>query len=153
MIDQDRLYELIVQHIPFNQLLGMRLEAVRADSVEMILPESSHLLNHVGTVHATAQFGLAEATSGAIIVSAFADLLQVDFVPLPVKATATYRRPAQGILKGTVSLSQEQQQEIRVRLAQSGRARIPLSVRVLADQNRAVMELAITWMILKQRAM
>lgn len=151
MIDQDRLHELMVQHVPFNQLLGIRVEAVLSDSVEVVLPECPNLLNHVGTLHATAQFGLAEAASGSMIVSAFADLLQTDFVPLAVEATVKYRRPAIGTLKATVSLPQEQQSAIRTRLVQSGRARIPLSVRVLTSQNIAVMELEITWMVLKQR--
>jgi acyl-coenzyme A thioesterase PaaI-like protein len=152
MINQERLQELMVQHVPFNQLLGICVEAVRSDSVEVLLPERPSLLNHVRTLHATAQFGLAEATSGTMIVSAFADLLQTDFVPLAVEATVKYRRPAQGTLRRTVSLSQEQQSEIRTRLAQSGRARIPLSVRVLTEQNIAVMELEIIWMVLRQRA-
>jgi thioesterase domain-containing protein len=151
MIDQHRLHELMVQHVPFNQLLGIRVEAVRSDGVEVALPERPNLLNHVGTLHATAQFGLAEAASGSMIVSAFADLLQADFVPLAVEATVKYRRPAQGPLQATVSLTQEQQSAIRTRLAQSGRVRIPLTVRVSTSQNITVMELEITWMVLKQR--
>ncbi len=151
MIDRDHLDELMVQHVPFNQLLGIRVEAVHPDSVEVVLPERPNLLNHVGTLHATAQFGLAEAASGSMIVSAFADLLQTGFVPLTVGATARYRRPAQGTLKATVSLPQEQQSTIRAQLGQSGRARIPLTVRVSTSQDITVMELEITWMMLKQR--
>jgi hypothetical protein len=86
-----------------------------------------------------------------MIASAFADLLQTEFVPLAVGATLKYRRPAQGTLKATVSLPQEQQSAIRTRLAQSGRARIPLTVRVSTAQYMTVMELEIIWMVLKQR--
>jgi len=55
-----------VSSIPFNRFLGLR-----ADGAILTLPADANYLNHLGTVHASAQFALAEAASGQWLLGRF----------------------------------------------------------------------------------
>ena len=57
------------------------------------LPDDIRYTNHLGTVHASALMALAEATSGAYLISA---LNGVEFKVLPVvrRVEARFRKPA-----------------------------------------------------------
>jgi len=56
-----------VAAIPFNRFLGLR-----ADGVSLTLPADPNYQNHLGTVHAGAQFALAEAASGQWLLNRLA---------------------------------------------------------------------------------
>ena len=60
--------------IPFNQFIGLRKVAAAAG--ELALDAAPQYLNHIGTVHAAAQFALAEACCGEYLLSRFADLTE-----------------------------------------------------------------------------
>jgi len=65
------------------------------------MPESPLLLNHVGTVHASVQFALAEASSGEFLLrhlgEAQSRVFAVTYVePLFVEASFWMRRPTTG---------------------------------------------------------
>jgi len=55
-----------VADIPFNRFLGLRLNG----SV-LTLPVDPRYQNHLGAVHASAQFSLAEAASGQWLLAKF----------------------------------------------------------------------------------
>jgi acyl-CoA thioesterase FadM len=114
------------------------------------LAVTSHHLNHVGTVHAAAQFGLAEAASGATVVSAFADALALGLVPLAARAEIAYRKPAQGDLLGVATLASAEQQRIRAEVAERGRSRFTVSVQILDSQGALVSEVTVQWVVLLQ---
>jgi acyl-coenzyme A thioesterase PaaI-like protein len=61
-----------VTDISINKALGMQLLPVE-DAHILEMPESPLLLNHVGTVHASAQFALAEASSGEFLLRHLGD--------------------------------------------------------------------------------
>jgi acyl-coenzyme A thioesterase PaaI-like protein len=151
MIDIETARQLVIQTVPFNHILGIQIEAIEPDRVELGLPEASNLLNHVGTVHAVAQYGLGEAASGTMTVCAFNDLMTAGVVPLAVEAHVRYRRPAQGALRGIATLSAQKQEDVRTVFAQTQRARFPVTVQVLTSQDVTAMELEITWMLLRQK--
>ena len=87
----------MTQAVPFNRVLGVQFIAVEAERAEAMLPEAPERLNHVGTMHAVAQFGLGEATSGAMVLAAFTDLQGEGYIPLAASAQITYRKPLEAI--------------------------------------------------------
>ena len=52
-----------VSTLPFNKYLGLHIGR-SDDKSTVILEPRTHHLNHVGTVHATVIYGIAEAASG-----------------------------------------------------------------------------------------
>src|SRR5258706_10924349 len=90
-----------VTDLAINKTLGMQL-APAGNGHILELPESPLLLNHVGTVHASVQFALAEAGSGVFLLrhlgggEVFAVLRTSD---------VKFRKPARGPLRATARLA------------------------------------------------
>ena len=84
---------LNVEELPFNKLIGLKdsCQAVELDCAE------KHM-NHVGTVHATVIFGIAEACSGKFIIEHLAQNFPESFA-VTRGAEIRYRNP------GTVTLA------------------------------------------------
>ena len=78
--------------LPFNQLLGIRPAPAGAEHL-LEMPLSSALLNHLGTVHAAAQFGLAEAASAECLQRYF-DRMAGDVHAVVRSVEVKYRKPA-----------------------------------------------------------
>ena len=151
MLDISEVQQFIVQAVPFNQVLGITIAHITFESVEVVLPEAPERRNHVGTVHAAAQFGLGEATSGTLVVAAFGDLFQQGIVPLAAKATITYRKAASGELRGKAFLSQQEQQRIRDEVTREKRSRFTLPVQLMKSDGTLTTELDVSWSLLKQQ--
>ncbi len=150
MLDIAAVRQFLVQSVPFNLVLGITITTISPDAVEVMLPEAPGLRNHVGTVHAAAQFGLGEATSGALVVAAFGDLFQQGIVPLAARATIIYRKPAIGELRGRAILSLEEQQRIRDEVMQEKKARFVIPVQLMKSDGAIITDLEISWSLLKQ---
>ncbi len=82
--------------LAFNQLLGIRAAPDGAPHL-LELPWSHQLCNHVGTVHAAAQFALAEAASAECLRRAFPDLAG-SALAVVRQADVRYRKAATGDL-------------------------------------------------------
>ncbi|HEY7127627.1 MAG TPA: YiiD C-terminal domain-containing protein [Ktedonobacterales bacterium] len=150
-MDVATLQAFLVQAIPYNRLLNIQVKSVEPEQVEVVLPASPDHLNHVGTTHAGAQFSLGEATSGAMVVSAFSDALANGVIPLATESTIRYRKPAQGELHGTASLSSEEQTRLREIVARNQRAQFSISVQLKNSDGVTTTELDVTWMLLPPR--
>ncbi|HEX8730720.1 MAG TPA: YiiD C-terminal domain-containing protein [Ktedonobacterales bacterium] len=148
MLDATALRQLMLDAVPFNRVLGAQVETVEAERVTVILPESPERLNHVGTVHAAAQFGLGEATAGAMCIAAFADLQRRGYAPVVTDASVSYRRPARGELRGEATLSAAEQARVREEIAAGGRPRFTIAVRLTDQQGTATTELTFEWALL-----
>jgi Domain of unknown function (DUF4442) len=86
-----------VSAIPFNRFLGLR-----AGGAALMLPADPKYHNHLGTVHASAQFALAEAASGRWLLDHFGEAA-ADYVAVVRHADVKYRRPAAGGLAAHAS--------------------------------------------------
>ena len=98
MVDLDSIRRLITETVPFSRALGVQVVSVGVGQAEALLPASPERLNHVGTVHAVAQFGLGETTSGALLISTFGDLVADGYVPVAADVAIHYHKPASGDL-------------------------------------------------------
>ena len=81
--------------LALNQWLGMRESPAGADHL-LELPFTPALQNHLGTMHAAAQFALAEAASAACLQRQFGAVGDVFAVVRGVEIK--YRKPAAGDL-------------------------------------------------------
>jgi acyl-coenzyme A thioesterase PaaI-like protein len=88
-----------VTEIPFNRFIGIT-KAYLPDAVFLQLCESENLVNHLNTVHASAQFALAEAAAGECLLHTFKDIASgFSLIPVVRAVQVKYRKPASGTLR------------------------------------------------------
>ena len=114
--------------LPINQILGIHL--ARDDDAHLLeLKESTQLLNHVGTVHASGQFALAEACSGEFLLQHLGALPQKTNGVLRA-AEVKFRKPAHGTLRATPGFAEGDAKQLMDHLHRKGRALASVNVEV-----------------------
>lgn len=122
-----------VTTLPYNQLLGLK-PAEQEDGALLELPSNPDLLNHLNTVHASAIFSIAEASSGQVL----ADLLSAEtseVLPVLRRGEIKYRNPGVGVLVSKADLVEEEIQRFRAELNRRGRALVSFQIRILDSQS------------------
>ncbi|MHC4566907.1 MAG: PaaI family thioesterase [Planctomycetota bacterium] len=113
-----------VEELPFNKLIGLK------DSVQSVeLDCAEKHMNHVGTVHATVIFGIAEACSGKFII----EHLSQDFpegIAVTRGADIRYRNPGTGQIEAKVTGCEPPVESVIERLRRRGIAKISVEVEV-----------------------
>jgi len=135
-----------VAAIPFNRFLGLR-----TDGVVVTLPADANYCNHLGTVHAAAQYALAEAAGGQWLLAEFGEAA-AEYLAVVRHAEVKYRRPASGELIARADASPEETGRFRDALERRGRAAIEVRVRVLAADQTVTLEAAFEWFAQRARA-
>lgn len=92
-----------VLDLPFNKYLGIT-RAVEPGYL-LQLKESPNYQNHLGTIHASAQLALAEASCAECLVKQFPELRD-DFLVVVRKVQAKFKHPLQGIIRSKASIRQ-----------------------------------------------
>jgi acyl-coenzyme A thioesterase PaaI-like protein len=134
-----------VAAIPFNRFLGLR-----ADGAILTLPADPNYQNHLGTVHAGAQFALAEAASGQWLLSRFGAEAAAN--PAVVRhADVKFRRPAAGELIAQADVAPEEAERFLETLSRRGRAAIEVHVRVLDAEGVVTLEASFEWFAQRAR--
>jgi acyl-coenzyme A thioesterase PaaI-like protein len=128
-----------VAGIPFNRFLGLR-----ADAAVLRLPADPNYLNHLGTVHASPQFALAEAASGQWLLSRFG-AQAAEYLAVVRHADVKFRRPAAGELIAQVDGTPEEADRFLDTLSRRGRAAIEVRVRLLDTKGNVTLEASFEW--------
>lgn len=100
--------------IPFADTVGLK---------DGVLEHALHLQNHLGSIHAGAQFTFAEHASGLYLSSLFPDM-KGEFIPLLREATVKYKKQAVTELRSEVFVAQEALEKFRMLFVAKGRASI-----------------------------
>lgn len=134
-----------VENIPFNALLGVRVHDFSPGASTVALPASRQLENHLGGVHAVAEFAVAEAASGAALLTRFHDLLSDAVTPVARGARIRYLAPASGEVTARAVVGREVAGAARVELASTGRADVDVPVALTDENGSAVAEVIVEW--------
>lgn len=138
--------------VPFARVLGVHVTRVEPERAEAVLEFTPERLNHVGTMHAVAQFGLGELASGGLIVSAFSDLQQDGYMPIVASVAVSYLRPARTDLRGIAELSLAEQERVRAEVRGGVQSRFTVPVRVVDTAGNVTTEFKVEWVLLQPRA-
>jgi hypothetical protein len=131
-----------VTELPFNRLLGLQA----ADPPYVLrLPSGGQYLNHLGTVHASAQLALAEAASGEFLLRFFGSAEGI--VPIVRRLEAKFRKPANGTIASTVATPAETLDRFRAELAVKGRAFINIAVELHDQTGAHTLSASVEWFI------
>ena len=135
-----------IERMPYNAMLGVRIVEMDGGRARGTLAARNEVGNHVGTMHAGAQFSLVEATSGAAVSSAFLDLLG-RATPLAQGADLTYKRPLRGDATAEAHIAQEEIDRVRAELDANGRARFEVTVTVTGADGALAAEATMRWYV------
>ena len=135
-----------VTQLPFNQFLG--LEPADPESGFLVsLPAGPQYTNHLGTVHAVALLGVAEAASGEFLIRYFSGVTV--YVPVVRRLESRFRKPARGRISGRVSVTESVMAGVVMELKTRGRALVELSVEVVDGSGVVALTAEVEWFISK----
>jgi acyl-coenzyme A thioesterase PaaI-like protein len=132
-----------VTELPFNSFLG--IETASEPTQLLRLPAGTQYLNHLGTVHASAQLALAEASSGEFLLRALGSTSGV--VPVVRRLESKFRKPANGAVTSTVSTPPETLKQLQADLAAKGRAIISVAVELHDESGAHTLSTTVEWFI------
>jgi acyl-coenzyme A thioesterase PaaI-like protein len=132
-----------VIEIPFNAFLG--LETAADPTGVLRLPADEKYLNHLGTVHASAQLALAEATSGEFLLRKFGQTAGV--IPVVRRLEAKFSKPAHGPLTSRVTTPEEDLARVETELAAKGRALVGIGVELFDEAGTRTFSAVVEWFL------
>lgn len=134
-----------VLELPFNKHIG--LEKSSNPDYLLMLNDKKEYLNHLETVHASALFALAEATSGYFLLNEFRGLDNI----LPVVRTVEtkYKKPAQGIICAKAGFVEAGKEQVLEELTTKQRVLITIRVQLYDSSGNNVMLSDFQWFVAK----
>ncbi len=130
--------------IPMNATVGVRITDVGVGWATGECPDTPPYRNHLGTIHAGAQFLLAEAVSGAAFAGAFAAHL-AGAVPLIEKLETHYVGRARGDLSARAEARITDLPAALQAYEAEGKARLVVNVSVSDGEGKEVMRAVAHW--------
>ncbi len=134
-----------VTQLPFNQFLGIRACEDKENGI-LELAAAPKYLNHVGTMHATAIYGLAEASSGQFLANRI-QISEETVLPILRRADIKYRRPAAGYIYSKGNYIEEDWLRFRDSLRKRKRALLSFQIDVLDSDNTLVASANFEWFV------
>ncbi len=132
-----------VIELPFNKFLGIQVATEPTQLLQ--IPAADRYLNHLGTVHASAQLALAEAASGEFLMREFGS--NDGFIPVVRRLESKFRKPANGAVTSTVSTPIEVIDRLRNDLATKGRAMVSIAVELHDESGAHTLSATVEWFV------
>ncbi len=133
-----------ITKLPFVEKVGIK----RNDNnlLELLFDET--VQNHVQTIHAGAQYTLAETASGEILQTEFPELVGT-VVPVLRESQVKYKKPAMRSITAIASISPNSKQKFNEQLGKKGRASISVNVNVKDSQDTVTCIGTFNWLVQK----
>ncbi len=144
-----RMKAMHVTDLAINRAMGMQPAPAGRDHI-LELPESAMPVNHVGTIHASVQFALAEAGSGEFLLRQLGEAQEQAFAVLRT-STVKFRKPEHGELRAIAQFADANAAQWSAALASRGRALVPILIEVADTQGVVTMTGRFDWFLQKQR--
>lgn len=124
---QKKIIIMKITDLPFNKLIDIKVSADK--DYLLSLDEKIDYTNHLGTVHASALFSLAEATSGHFLMITFPEF-NSGLIPVVRQVEVKYKKPANGQVNSIAMLIDNTIDEIKEQLTTRKRASLKLKVEI-----------------------
>lgn len=139
-----------ITQLPFNRHIGLKHVAdCEEDLLE--LPANARYANHLGTVHSSALFALAEAASGAFLKRNL-DLGQTPIIPILRKADIKYRKPAIGAIRANGVMHPDDWRAFHENFERKRRAIIAFQIELLDQFKTLVASGNFEWFIAESKS-
>ena len=134
-----------VTKIPFNQYIGLQMSV--NNGYLLMLDNRPEYRNHLNTVHASAQFALAEATGGYFLLNEFSEISNI--VPVVRKVETKYKKTATGIVFSKAKFQETEKEKVLEELNQKGRTTLKVEVSLFDETDVTVMQSVFEWFVTK----
>lgn len=128
--------------LPFQKLLGVHRG--RHGRMELVLGES--VKNHLGNMHASAQFALAEISSGDCLGQQFPQWRD-RVVAVVRRAEIKYSSPVETELQAYAHIEEDEQQRFLQQLENKGRALVSVHVELKDRQGALATKAVYQWFV------
>ena len=129
-------------NVPLVSHLGIE----RRDEKTLKLAYHNNVQNHIGTIHAAAQFALAETQSGDYLSGLFPQH-KGKFLPLLRSSTVKYRNPASSEIYAEAVAKEADLKKFETQFLKKGRATISVVVKVMDSEGVVTMEGEFNWFV------
>jgi len=133
------------ENVPYAKHSGIELLEIAEGRGLAQLPDWKETQNHMGSQHAGALFTLAEAASGAAMVSLFADKVLMVRAAI-TEATIKYQKAARGVVQAT-GLLRQPGADILDEFNREGRVTFNVDVTLTDAKNREIGAMEVVWSI------
>lgn len=130
--------------IPFSKHIGVK----RKEESTLKLELTPTVKNHIGSIHASAQFALAETQSGLYLELAFPEY-KGKVVPLLRSSSVKYKNPATKEVYAVATASEESLERFEAQFLKKGRATITVNVEVRDSDELVTMVGEFGWFVQK----
>ncbi len=127
--------------IPFVKHIG-----IEEENTALSLEFKEDILNHIKTIHASAQFTLAETQSGLHLQSLFPEL-EGKVVPVLRDAQIKYKKPAQKKITAFSSADEEGIEKFRSQFEKKGRGSLQINVEIKDINDLLTCQATFTWFV------
>ena len=131
-----------VTKIPFVEKVGV----VRQSGGRLELPFNDSIQNHLQTIHASAQFALAETASGEALQALFPELVG-KVVPVLRESQIKYSRPAIKAISAYPTVTDEALSKFKEKFKKKGRSSILVHVEVKDSENTIICTAKFNWFV------
>ena len=133
-----------VLEIPFVKQVGIS----KTINNELTLPFTTETHNHLQTMHASAQFTLAETASGEFLQNLFPELVG-KVIPILRDAQVKFKKPAVKDIIAYPSVSDESREKFNIQFVKKGRASILVNVEIKDIENTVTCIASYNWFVQK----
>ncbi len=144
-----RVARMDILELPFNRLIGLSRQQIAGDEWLVVQAQSDHT-NHVGTLHASVLYGLAEAATGHALIQHFATGGEHP-VAVVRSASVRYRAPAQHSARSLALFEPDALMKLDEQLAKSKRGLVDINVRVLNESGKESLSGTFRWFVSRQK--
>lgn len=131
-----------VTQIPFAVTTGISKTA----NGELQLHYTDSVLNHLQTIHASAQFTLAETASGELLLNLFPELAD-RVIPILRDACIKYKKPATKNIIAYPSIHQDNADKFKQQFNNKGRGSITVNVTLKDSDDTLVCSAEFNWFV------
>lgn len=135
----------LLKIIPFANYVGIKKK--NEQTLELVPYEDVE--NHIGTVHAAAQFTLAETQSGLYLLSLFPEYAD-DIVPLLRSSNIKYKYPARTELVAESKVLEEDKLKFEEDFLKRGKAMIIVKIKIKDVNEKVTMMGDFGWYVQKK---
>ena len=136
-----------VTHIPFAKHIGIE----KKEEGMLKLEPTDTVQNHIQSIHASAQFALAETQSGLYLQEAFPELVG-KVVALLRGATVKYKNPATKTIYATAKMHKDEKILFLQRFAKKERMTVTVNVELRDSDDTRIMIGDFHWYIAKKKS-
>jgi len=138
-----------ITHLPFNKFIGIEKCDCNTDGIFQLSADPKYL-NHVGTVHASALYALAEASSGEFL-SRNLNIELENIFPILRRADIKYRKPATGQIYATGVYNEEDWDKFHETYQKKKRALIAFQINLLNAEQIEVAAATYEWFVTENK--